>query len=216
MTSIHALAASYDQVAADYTARIADELAGKPLDRAMLQAFAEQAGALGPLADIGCGPGHVAAFLAASGAQVQGIDLSEGMIAQAQRRYPSLTFCQGDMRALGGADARYGGVAAFYSIIHLAEDDLLPTFQEWWRVLRPSGMVLAAFHIGEQVVHLDTWWDQPVDLDFRFLSIEQVTGALAHAQFTIEAVLQRAPYPGVEHPSQRGYVLARKGAPPSR
>jgi ubiquinone/menaquinone biosynthesis C-methylase UbiE len=213
MTTTPALAASYDQVAAAYTARIADELAGKPLDRAMLQAFAEQAGALGPVADIGCGPGHVAAFLAASGAQVEGIDLSAGMIGQAQRRYPTLAFRQGDMRALGGSDARYGGIAAFYSIIHLAEAELAPTFQEWWRVLRPSGIVLVAFHIGEQVVHFDTWWDQPVDLDFHFLSVEQVTSALAHAQFAIEAVLQRAPYPGVEHPSQRGYVLARKRAP---
>ncbi len=67
-----------------------------------------------------------------------------------------------------------------------------------------------------QIRLLDSWWDQPVNLDFHFLSIEQVIGALAHAQFTIEAVLQRAPYPGVEHPSQRGYVLARKGAPPAR
>jgi ubiquinone/menaquinone biosynthesis C-methylase UbiE len=212
----HALAASYDQVAADYTARIADELAGKPLDRALLQAFAEQVAALGPVADIGCGPGHVAAFLAASAVQVEGIDLSEGMIAQAQRRYPSLTFRQGDMRVLGGADERFGGIAAFYSIIHLAEAELLPTFREWWRVLRPLGMLLVAFHIGEQVVHLDTWWDHPVDLDFRFLSVEQVTGALVHAQFTIEAVVQRAPYPNVEHPSQRGYLLARKGATPLR
>jgi ubiquinone/menaquinone biosynthesis C-methylase UbiE len=216
MTTTHTLAASYDQVAADYTARIADELAGKPLDRALLQAFAEQVATLGPMADIGCGPGHVAAFLAACGVQVEGIDLSEGMIAQARRRYPTLAFRQGDMRALSGADERFSGIVAFYSIIHLAEAELLPTFQEWWRVLRPSGMILVAFHIGDQVVHFDTWWDHPVDLDFRFLSVEQVTGALVQAQFTIEAVVQRAPYPNVEHPSQRGYVLARKGATPLR
>jgi SAM-dependent methyltransferase len=214
MSRSHALAASYDRVAADYTAHIADELAAKPLDRALLQAFSEQVGALGPVADLGCGPGHVAALLATCGVQVAGIDLTGGMIAQAQRRYPALTFRQGDLRALGGADATLGGITAFYSIIHLTEAELLPTFQEWWRVLRPSGLVLAAFHTGDQVLHLDEWWQHPVDLDFRFLAVEKVTTALVQARFAIEAVLQRAPYPDVEHPSQRGYILARKGDQP--
>ena len=211
MTSSDPLSTSYDRVAADYTARIADELAGKPLDRALLQAFAEQVCTLGPVADLGCGPGHVAAFLAASGVQVEGFDLSQGMISQARQRYPTLTFRQGDMRSLAVADATFGGITAFYSIIHLNEDELAPAFQEWWRVLRPSGLVLVAFHIGEHVVHLDEWWQHPVDLDFRFLSVDTVTTAVASAQFIIEAVVQRSPYPDVEHPSQRGYVLARKG-----
>lgn len=212
MTNSNRLPTSYDRVAADYTARIADELAGKPLDRALLHAFAEQAGALGPVADLGCGPGHVAAFLAAAGAAVVGFDLSSGMIDQARRRYPALDFRQGDLRSLDAADATYGGVIAFYSIIHLAEGELDPAFAEWRRALRPGGLALVAFHIGDSVVHLDEWWDHPVDLDFRFLPVEWVTSALERAQFTIEALLQRSPYPGVEHPSQRAYVLARKGA----
>jgi trans-aconitate methyltransferase len=91
---------SYDRVATEYTARIADELAGKPLDRALLHAFAEQVGALGPIGDLGCGPGHVAAFLASAGVAVEGIDLSSGMIAHARQRYPTLAFRQGDMRSL--------------------------------------------------------------------------------------------------------------------
>lgn len=210
MTIPNPLMTSYDRVAGEYTARIADELASKPLDRALLRAFAEQVAPLGRVADIGCGPGHVAAFLAASSIEVEGIDLSSAMIAQARQRYPTLTFNQGDMRSLGVADAVFGGITAFYSIIHLAEDELVPTFQEWWRVLRPAGLVLVAFHIGDNVMHLDEWWQQPVDLDFHFLPVQKVSAALAQAPFTIEAIVQRAPYPDVEHPSQRAYVLARK------
>src|SRR5215213_2219008 len=112
MTVSNPLSSSYDRVAADYAARIADELAGKPLDRALLHAFAEQVGTLGPVADLGCGPGHVAAFLATSGVAVVGFDLSAGMISQAQRRYPTLTFRQGDMRSLDVADAMFGGIIA--------------------------------------------------------------------------------------------------------
>lgn len=210
MDTAASLAASYDRVAAAYTTQIADELAGKPLDRALLAAFAEQAGTVGPIADIGCGPGHVAAFLASLGSAVEGVDLSSGMVAQARQRYPHLAFQQGDMRALPFADDALGGIVAFYSIIHLAPDDLVPTFCEWRRVLRPTGYVLVAFHSGDTVLHLDTWWEQPVDIDFHFLQADAITAALQQARFDILATTRRAPYPEVEHPSERVYVLARK------
>ena len=53
----------YDAVARSYASEIADELPGKPLDRAVLDVVVELA-AGGLIADIGCGPGHVAAHLA--------------------------------------------------------------------------------------------------------------------------------------------------------
>jgi hypothetical protein len=55
--------AAYDSVAADYAKRFQAELTGKPMDRALFSAFAELALAAGggPVADIGCGPGHVTA-----------------------------------------------------------------------------------------------------------------------------------------------------------
>lgn len=210
MNTSSSLSTSYDQVAAEYAARIADELPGKPLDRALLHAFAEQIGALGAVCDVGCGPGHVAAFLAALGLAVEGIDLSRGMIAQARQRFPALAFRQEDMRSLSAPDTTFGGITAFYSIIHLAPSELVATFQEWRRVLRPGGLLLVAFHSGDTVVHLDSWWEQPVDLDFRFFEPQVVASALQQAQFTIEAIVRRAPYRDVEHPSERAYILGRK------
>ena len=202
---------SYDRIAATYAEHIAGELAGKPLDRALLAAFAEQAKAIGPLCDLGCGPGHVAAFLHALGADVVGIDASGGMVAQSQQRFPSLRFRQGDMRALDVPDATWGGIAALYSIIHLEPDEIVPTFHEWRRVLRPGGFALVAFHIGAEVVHRTDMWDQPVDLDFHFLDPTVIVAAFERAGFTIQANLRRAPYLEVEYPSERAYIIARAG-----
>ena len=55
--------ATYDRVAVDYAAHIGGELAGKPLDRALLACFAEQVDGMGTVVDMGCGPGHVAVYL---------------------------------------------------------------------------------------------------------------------------------------------------------
>src|SRR5437773_6198242 len=74
--------ASYDRVAAEYAERIAGELAGKPFDRALLDRFADQVRPLGPVCDVGCGPGHVTAYLHERGLDVFGVDLSPEMVAQ--------------------------------------------------------------------------------------------------------------------------------------
>ncbi len=201
---------SYDAVAAEYARRIAGELRGKPLDRALLDAFAEVVRPLGTACDLGCGPGHVGGYLAERGVDVLGIDLSPGLIDEARRLFPALQLRVGDMRALPLADGSLGGVAAFYSLIHLAPDDRLRALTEIRRVLVPRGLLLLAFHAGEEIVHLDEWWGQPVSLDFHFLDPVDVRQQLEAAGFTVEATMIRAPYEGVEHPSRRAYVLARR------
>ena len=80
-------------------------------------------------------------------------------------------------------------------------------------MLRLGGLALLAFHIGDEVVHRNEWWEKPVSLDFHFYQIEALARRLEEAGFRIEARIERAPYVGsVEHPSQRGYILARKPA----
>ena len=64
---------SYDQVADEYVRRIFDELQHKPLDRQLLDRFAESVREFGPVCDMGCGPGHVARYLHNHGVQVCGV-----------------------------------------------------------------------------------------------------------------------------------------------
>ena len=78
------------------------------------------------------------------------------------------------------------------------------------RVLRPGGVLLLAFHVGDETVHLDEWWGQPVSLDFRFFRPEEMADSLRKAGFEVEEIVEREPYPDVEHPSRRAYIFARK------
>ena len=99
----------------DYSGRFGDELAAKPLDRAMLAGFAELVRAVGagPVADIGCGTGRVTAHLTGLGLSAFGIDLSPQMIAVARRSHPDLRFDVGSMLALDLPDGALGGVPAW-------------------------------------------------------------------------------------------------------
>jgi ubiquinone/menaquinone biosynthesis C-methylase UbiE len=136
--------ASYDAVAAAYAEALSDELARKPLDRALLTAFAEQVREVGRgerrVWDVGCGPGHVTAFLAGLGVRAEGVDLSGEMTAQAAKRHPDLTFSTGSLTVLPAADASWDGLVSFYSLIHMIDDaDLRAALAELRRVLVTAG-----------------------------------------------------------------------------
>jgi SAM-dependent methyltransferase len=201
---------SYDRVAEEYVARISGELEHKPLDRQLLDRFAGRVRALGPACDLGCGPGHVARYLHERGVRVMGIDLSPAMAEAARRLNPAIEFAQGDMRSLPIEDGALGGIAAFYSIIHVPRPEVVTALVEMKRVLRPGGLLLLAFHIGDGLLHLDEWWGQRVAVDFVFFRTEEMTGFLREAGFRVVEAVERDPYPGVEHPSRRAYLFAER------
>ena len=202
---------SYDAVAADYAANFTDELDKKPFDRKMLDWLAEKSGGRGIICDMGCGPGQIARYLSDRNVEACGIDLSPEMVKKARQLNPQISFERGDMLALENvADAAFGGVAAFYSIIHIPRAGLHQALSELQRILQPGGILLLAFHLGRDIVHMDEWWGKPVSLDFYFYEREEMKDALREAGFSLEEAIERDPYADVEYPSRRAYIFARK------
>ena len=207
--------ASYSAVAEAYAERFRDELAAKPLDRAILGAFAEQVLAHGrPVADIGCGTGRVTASLGGLGLPVSGIDLSPGMIEVARRTHPGLRFEVGSMLALNLPDGALGGVLAWYSVIHVPDERLPEAFAEFARVLAPGGLLLVGFQAGDSTLHLAEALGQPVALDFRRRRPERVAELLTGAGLEVRARLVREPDDDGDFPERepQACVLARKPA----
>jgi ubiquinone/menaquinone biosynthesis C-methylase UbiE len=204
---------SYDRVADEYARRMFSELDNKPLDRELLTRLAAAVNGKGEICDIGCGPGHIARYLRDHGADVFGLDLSPGMLDAARRLSPEIPFRQGDMLALDLPDASLAGISAFYAIVHLSPGAVPQAFREMARVLKPGGLLLLSFHIGEETVHRDEWLEQPVTLDFRFFSPLAIQSDLEAAGLMIQEIVEREPYaPEVEHQSRRAYIFARKPA----
>lgn len=205
------LQSSYDRVAEEYAEEFRDELLKKPFDCKMLDWLAEKVGGLGIICDMGCGPGQVARYLSGHGAKACGVDLSQRMVERAQQLSPDISFEQGDMLALAKvADDAYGGIAAFYSIIHVLRPSVIQSLRELRRALRPGGTLLLTFHIGQEIVHRDEWWGKEVSLDFIFYETEAMKGYLTAAGFELQEVIERDPYAEVEYPSRRAYIFARK------
>lgn len=208
-TYLSETADAYDAVAVRYAEMARDELAGLPLDRAVLAAFAElvRAPDTGPVAELGCGPGRVAAHLSDLGLDVFGVDLSPAMIDLARRAYPQLRFEVGSMDALNLADGELPAVVSWYSLIHTPPRDIPGYLAEFRRVLASGGHLLVAFFEseGEPVTAFDhrvtTAYRWPID------SLAELTGA---AGFTEVGRMLREPCEGERY--RRGHLLMRASA----
>jgi SAM-dependent methyltransferase len=204
------VAAAYDQLAVPYAARFAGELAHKPVDRALLDLIAADARG-GQVADLGCGPGHAAAYLAARGARALGVDLSPETIARARAAFPAVDFAVGDLAAPPVPAGSLAGAVALYAIVHLTAEELPAAFAGIAAALAPGAPLLVAFHVGAEEVRVTELLGVAVELTFRFHTTAQVVAALEWAGLAPEVKLERMPYLAVEHPNPRGYVIARRG-----
>jgi SAM-dependent methyltransferase len=201
---------AYNTVAADYSELLRTALAAKPLDRAMLVAFADlvKTGSLGAVADLGCGPGHVTAFLHGQGLDVFGVDLSPQMVATATHEYPTLRFLVSSIRALDLEDGSLCGITAWYSIIHTPPAQLPATFEEFWRVLADDGYLALAFQVGNECLHIEQAYGHSISLDAYRMDPGEITDLLGSAGLTVQARLVREPDTSEKTP--QAYLLAQK------
>ncbi|MET8755449.1 class I SAM-dependent methyltransferase [Streptomyces sp. NPDC004667] len=206
---LSAVRASYDAVAVDHARLLTGVLEAAPLDRAMLGAFAEcvRGGGGGAVADLGCGPGGMTAYLNGLGVRAFGVDLSPAMVAVARRSYPGLRFEVGRMAPLDIADGVLGGVLAWHSTAHTPPGELPAVFTEFARVLAPGGYALLAFEAGDGRLpdHPD---GHRVDPAVHGTPPGLVAERLAGAGLAEVARLVREPGPTETIP--HGFVLARK------
>jgi ubiquinone/menaquinone biosynthesis C-methylase UbiE len=200
----------YDRTAQDYAEAFHHYLDDKPVDVAMLSAFAGliMQGANRRVLDVGCGTGATTTLLAQSGVAASGIDLSPNMIAAARRLAPGLPWRVGSMTALDAADGSVGGVCAWYSIIHVPDSHLPGVLGEFHRVLEPNGLVLLAFQAGDTPRVLDRTFGQPVALTFVRRQPQCLTDLLADNGFALTASLVREPVG--EETTRQAFLIARK------
>jgi len=205
----------YNQVAGNYATKFLDELKNKPLDRLLLNDFAAQASLLARrIIDFGCGPGQTTRFLHDSGLNnVLGTDISSGMIEAARVHHKGidgLNFEVADMLNLPYPNNSFTGAIAFYSIVNFDYDQIVIAFKEISRVLQMNALFLFSFHVGEEIVHLSEFLDQPVNMTFYFLNPDRIHTLLQEAGFEVVQTVIRYPYDQIEHPSKRAYITAQK------
>ena len=90
--------------------------------------------------DVATGTGDLAIELASRGAEVVGMDFSEGMLELARRKAPGITFESGDAQALAYPDDAFDAATVGFGARNFG--DLERGLGEMVRVVRPGGRVV--------------------------------------------------------------------------
>ncbi|WP_370965819.1 class I SAM-dependent methyltransferase [Amycolatopsis sp. cg9] len=177
---------SYDTVAESYAEFMRDAVATRPYVRAALDVLAARAD--GPVLDAGCGPGHVTAHLHALGVDAAGVDLSPNMVELARRNHPGLRFDVGSMTDLDRPDASVAGVLAFWSLIHVPDDEVPVALAQFRRVLRPGGVLVLGYHVGAgSRLKTQGYGGHPMRVHVHLRQPWWLAGRVRKAGFTVDA-----------------------------
>lgn len=222
--------AAYDATADAYLEFIGTELSTSiedVVDLALVQVFAELVIATAPtssarlVADLGCGPGRVAARLVELGVvgarlDVVGLDVSSAMVAAARAAHPTLRFEVAPLTEVPLAEASLVGAVCWYSIIHTPPDRLDEIWAELARLIVPGGWLLLGFQSGSgEAVHRSEVAGRAVSLTNHRHDPDHVVATLLPHGFTLHTRTRREPVH--EHESTpQAFVIARRITDASR
>lgn len=162
-------------------------------DRQLLADLVRLAGT-GPVADLGSGPGRVAAMCHDHGLESIAIDMAFGMLRIGRGVHRHVPFVAGYLSSLPFTTGSFRAAVLWYSIIHTPPADLEAMFAEVRRVVAPRAPVLVAFQAGDGGAHertdaygtamtMTSWRHDPA----------AVAAALTASGFVASGVKVRAP-----------------------
>jgi len=139
---------SYDKIAEDYCEKTL-EGGDRGFQEKMLDITLNYLPEKPRVLDLGCGDGRDAHYLHQKGADVVGIDLSQGMINLARKKHPQVAFFKQDMRKTVFPDDTFDCVWASVSIINMPKSELSTIESEVFRILNPDGIFAFSIKLGE-------------------------------------------------------------------
>ena len=104
----------------------------------------------GPTADVGCGSGRDTAWLSANSYPAVGYDASDGLLAEARRRHPGVSFQQATLPALEGLPSGgFANVLCETVIMHLPVADIGAAVRRLADLLTEEGTLYLSWRVTE-------------------------------------------------------------------
>jgi ubiquinone/menaquinone biosynthesis C-methylase UbiE len=204
---------AYSKIASDYRKSNINELQKKPLDRKIYDLFYDKVVNTGTVLEIGCGPGEISNYLWMKGLDIIGIDYSKEMIEEAKSFNGEINFEIGNVFELKYATGTVAGIVAPYLIVNFTIEEVKEALAEMNRVLRPKGILLVTFHIGDDEEKIfEDFFIAGNRITYNFFMTETIKRSLVETGFELHEIVVKEPYQG--EVTTRAFIFAEKQSPP--
>ena len=109
----------------------------------------------GTVLDVGCGPGHLTAYLRSLDVDAIGVDVVQDFLDHARSTDPSGPYVRGALPALPVTAGAAAGVLAWYSLIHVPPRDIDRGLAELRRVMQPSGTLVVGLFESDRLTRFE-------------------------------------------------------------
>lgn len=198
----HRVVEAYGSPAVDVERILGTDVSPGDPDRAIIEPWATTVE--GPILDVGAGTGRWTAHLAGLGHAVEGLEPADRLVALARTNHPSVVFHHSTLEDFAPSTGRWGGILAWYSLIHMGPDELPGALATLRTLLHDGGSLLMSFFSGSRAEA----FAHPIATAYRW-PMPVMAGALSRAGF--EVIAQYA-NPTTPH----AYISALAGLPVDR
>lgn len=174
------VAEAYGSSRVDVERILGTEISPTNPDRGIIEPWA--AAVDGPILDVGAGTGRWTGHLARLGHTVEGLEPSDRLITLARARHPAVMFHHNSIEDLANRDARWSGILAWYSMIHMSAEELPNALAILRGRLIDGGSLLMSFFSGPRLEA----FDHPIAVAYRW-PMNKIVEALTQAGFDVTA-----------------------------
>lgn len=173
----------YDDIAREY----AEEFFNDTSDNQYIDYFLQSLEGT-KILDVGCGNGKDCKYILQQGFDINGIDLSVGMLEIAKERVPEGKFEVMDIANITYPDNSYEGIISNCSLFHVPSEELPKTLESFARILKPNGKLLLILQEGLGETMVEEPYRKGVHIYMNYFSLEQIQNLLREYGFEINNV----------------------------
>lgn len=197
---------TYDKIAQAYTKEFFED----KVDIKYLDKFLSLLPRKAKILDVGCGPGNFTKYFLEKGFSTEGIDLSTEMLKIARKMVPKSTFKVMDMRKLKYPHKSFDGLCIAYSLYHVPSNQTTCVLKEFYRVLKPRGIMILMLQKGKGEGIIPEPFDPKRKMFFKYFQEKEIKNLLKKSGFKIVYEAKRKPRSGLELKRMKLFFIARK------
>lgn len=140
--------------------------------------------------DLGCGVGKHGRYCASRGHRVTGYDISEEMIKRAKKyndQYKMEFLCVADMCDIK-TDKMFDGIVAMYSLIHLTTEQLILSFNNLAKNLKPNAKLVLSVLVGDGERFVPEGLKPDMQQFFKYYQKDELVNLIADLGFCVDEV----------------------------